>query len=350
MKSTSLSNLTFNYLLFVLTISPAAMAQVIENPAEYLGKLNEKQVEILNDYMKYTSAVAHGKSARKVENLRKELIKTVSEARKAVLTMPPYKSDKSLRDSTANFLQMTYAILNDDYDKIIDLEEVMEQSYDAMEAYFTAQEKATEKLNNANENLVKETKAFAGRNNIQLIEKEDALEKKVVITGKVNKHYNQVFLIQFKCSNQEKYLIDAMNKKDINAMEQNRSVLQKYTEESLKKLDTLKSYNNDRSLINTCRQILLFYQDECKTQMPKLLDFYVKEDNFTKIQKAFDTKPENLRTQEDVNKFNAMVKEVNAAATNFNSINKNLNQKRNTLNQHWNNTIKTFLDKHVPKY
>jgi hypothetical protein len=114
-------------------------AQNVANAGSYMSYIGEQQREIMKDFMSYTSAVAHGKSARKVENRRQELLKTMTDSRRKITGMAAYQGDKSLRDSTAKFLLISYHVLNDDYGKIMNLEEVAEQSYDAMEAYLLAQ-------------------------------------------------------------------------------------------------------------------------------------------------------------------------------------------------------------------
>jgi len=48
--------------------------------------------------------------------------------------MPPWKGDRSYRNSSVAYLKLVYHVFNEDYGKILNLEEIAEQSYDAMEA------------------------------------------------------------------------------------------------------------------------------------------------------------------------------------------------------------------------
>jgi hypothetical protein len=78
-------------------------AQSLNNAGSYMTYISAQQREIMKDFMSYTSAVAHGKSARKVANRRQELMKTMTESRRNIASMAPFQGDKSLRDSTAKF-------------------------------------------------------------------------------------------------------------------------------------------------------------------------------------------------------------------------------------------------------
>jgi len=325
-------------------------AQTLNTVVEYMDFISTKQREVTESHMSYTSAVAHGKSAKKVEKRRNELMTSSKEAIKSIKALPSWKGDIALRDSAVSFLNTTYHILNEDYAKIMDLEEVAEQSYDKMEAYIKIQEVASEKMDEAGKRLNEQEKVFAKNNNVNLISgKESELDKKLQATNKATKYQREVFLIFFKCNNQEHYLIEALNKKDLNALEQNRSTLEKYANESLLKLAKIKPFNADNSIVDACRKYLQFCLKEAKEQIPTVQDFYTKTDNFDKLAKAMQEKNKN-RTQADVDAYNKSVKDMNAATTKYNASNELTNKARTETNNNWNNSVQKFFDKHIPKY
>ncbi|MBD0256943.1 MAG: hypothetical protein ICV83_14590 [Cytophagales bacterium] len=326
-----------------------AAAQSFAHAGEYISFIGAQHHEITKDLMSYTSAVAHGKSARKIENRRKEMLQTVTDARRKIASLPPYQGDKSLRDSTARFLLAYYHILNDDYGKIVNLEEVAEQSYDAMEAYLLAQELAGAKIDEAGDRLDNTQKAFAATHKVTLVESSDEVSKKFAEATKVNEYHRVVYLLFFKTYKQEMYLIDAVDKKNINAVEQNKNTLHKYAEENIKKLAAIPAFNGDKSLVNVCRQIQEFYRGET-AKIAVLTNFYLKEENFQKIKQAFEAKREKDRTQADVDQYNNALKEVNKAVNEFNSTSKQLFEARKQMIDSWNKASQQFLDKHVPKY
>ncbi len=337
------------FLLVFNSFAPQASGQTFASGGEYMNFIATQYRQITNDFLSYTSAVAHGKNARKIEARRKGLLTTVTEARRNIAKMPAYKTDKSLRDSVNAFLKISYNILNEDYGKIVNLEEVAEQSYDGMEAYFLAQELADKKLKEANARLNLTEKAFAAKHEVNLIEQEDDLSKKIQKANQVGEYNRKVYLVFFKSFKQEAYLLDAMQKKDLNAIEQNRNSLAKVSEEGLTKLNSMKPFLDDASLLNSCRQVLAFHKEEA-TKIPALADFYIKETNFNKVKKSFDTLKPADRTQEDVDEYNKAISDMNAASMAFNKTNAALTTNRNKVTEGYNKTSQAFIAKHTPRH
>jgi hypothetical protein len=338
------------FFIFFSILNLPAQAQTFNDAGSYMTFINEQNRKIMEDFMSYTSAVAHGKSARKVESRRVAQLQSTKDGIKKISAMPPFKGDKELRDSCVSFLNITYHILNDDYGKIVNLEEISEQSYDAMEAYLLAQDLANEKLNQAQERLSVVEKSFAARNNITLVESSDALTKKLNQANKVNVYHRAIYLIFFKSFKQEIYMLDAMSKKNVNGIEQNKNSLQNFSAEGIAKLITIPAFNGDNSMIIACRQLLEFYKTECKDKVPGLTSFYLKEENYQKVKKAFDAKSQSARTQADVDQYNKAVNEFNQAVNEINNTTNQLNTNRSKLIENYNKASQNFLDKHTPKY
>lgn len=346
MKNYSLGFFLLNIILLNMSV---AKAQTLDSPGAYISFMGEQYKEIQKDMLSYTSAVGHGKSARKVENKRKELLQTNKSARKKIAALAPYAGDKSLRDSAVSFLDMSYHVLNDDYGKIVNLEEVAEQSYDAMEAYMLAQDLASDKLKQAGEMLSLTEKSFAATHNVTLIEGDDEVSKKMRVASAVNDYHRTIYLIFFKSYKQEAYLMDAIAKKDINGIEQNKNSLMTFAQEGISKLDTIKAYNGDKSLIASCKQMLEFYKSECG-KIPSITNYYLKEESFQKVKKAFDAKSESDRKQADVDQYNKAISEINQGVNEYNATNTALNNGRKSNIDNWNKTAANFLDKYTPKY
>jgi hypothetical protein len=317
---------------------------------EYLETINKELGAIMADTWDYTSAVAHGKTARKIDNRRKDLIKTSLQAKNKVNRMPAFEGDAAFRDSVVAFLDINYKVLTQDYEKIVNMEEIAEQSYDLMEAYLLAQEKANERLNMAGDRMEDEQKKFAAKNNINLLENKDKVAKKLESAGDVMKYYNELYLIFFKSFKQEAYLIDAMNRSDLNAMEQNKNALLTTATDGIAKLENIKPFKGDANLKAACKNMLEFYKNEASEKMPVIVNFYMKKEKLEKVKAAFDAKPESKRTQQDFDQYNAAVNDMNADLNKYNSNNDALNKNRSDLNNKWNNAAAKFMDSHVPKY
>lgn len=123
-----------------------------------------------------------------------------------------------------------------------------------------------------------------------------------------------------------------------------------YATEGLAGLDTLKAFENDPSLAVACKQALAFYKKEAETQIPKITDYLLKAENFDKIKKSFDAKPETSRTQQDVDAYNKAVKDMNAAVNTSNQTSTEIFNNRNQVIKNWEDTEKAFADAHTPHY
>lgn len=336
-------------LLLIALISLNAWSQNAGNAGEYMNYFSTEYSKIQKDMWDYTSSVSHGKSARKVEKRRMELIQTSNAALSKAKMAKDFEGDKDYRDSVVSYLTLVNLVLKEDYGKIVNMEEIAEQSYDLMEAYMTARDQSSEKLSEASHRLAEAQRVFAKKHNVNLIESTSELDKKMEIAGEVYKHYNEVYLIFFKAYKQEAYLMDALNKKDLSAIEQNRAALIAVANEGIEKLQTVNLYQNDKSMVNATIQLLKFYIQEADVEFPKMTDFLLKSENFEKIKADFDKKKEKDRTQEDVDAYNKGVNEMNGSLGAYNGTNQRLNTDRNKHIDQWNKTAQKFTDQYVPK-
>lgn len=342
-------NLVFLFIALV-TISITSNAQAIENPGEYMTAIYKARTDMDQKYMQYLSAAAHGRRARKVEKLRAEVLESINQSKYKTTDLPKYKGDNSLRQGSIDYITLLYRVFNEDYKKIVDMEELAEQSFDAMSAYFLLQEKIDEKLNEASAKVDLASKAFAAKYNVRIDDTQSALGNKLETAGKLNDYSNALFLIFFKCNWMDKEMVTAMNNKKVNDVEQSRSSLLKFATEGLQGVDTLKTFNGDPSLANACRDVLKYYKKVAETDVPKLTDFYLKEENFNKTKKSFEGKSASSRTKEDVDAYNKAVKEYNEGINVFNQTNNTMNKERTQQMNTWENAQKKFQDTHMPYY
>ena len=143
--------------------------------------------------------------------------------------------------------------------------------------------------------------------------------------------------------------MDALNRHDVNAFEQNKNALGKTSTEGLEKLKAVQLYKSDGSLVKACQQLLKFYNEESTTKMAALSKFLISKENYEKIKAAFDAIPEKSRTKEDIDKINKAGAEFNKDLTAYNTTNQELNKKRSELLDNWNKASSEFTDKHIPR-
>ena len=313
-----------------------------------MNKITDGQLQITQDFLSYISAVAHGKTARKIEKRRKDLVTAVATARNHVHALPAFEGDTAVKAAAYNYYTVDYNLLNNDYSKIVDMEEIAEESYDNMEAYLLAQEKAEDKLNESYAKWDAAFKEFAAAHNIKVQEDNSKMAKQAEVVHKVNGYYHQVYLVFFKSYKQEKYLTIAVEKKDLNGIEQSKNTLLKDVTEGFEKLNKIPAYEDDAELTGACRKALQFFQKEAKTSVPVISDFLLKNDNFEKLKKAMSSGGDH--SKQAVDDYNKAVKDFNNAIIVYNKLNKEDNEARGKAIDEWNNGGQGFLNKHTPRY
>ncbi|HLK29138.1 MAG TPA: hypothetical protein VKT28_11215 [Puia sp.] len=338
------------YLLILLTATIFASAQTpnLDNPGEYMTAITKARGDMDSKYMQYMSAAAHGRRARKVEKLRQQVLDNINQSRYNTIDLPKYKGDNSLRQASIDYIQLCYRVFSEDYKKIIDVEELTEQSVDEMQAYILLQEKVNEKLHEGSTTLEKISRDFAAKYNVNLIEDKTPLTSKMETAGKLNKYINNVYLPFFKCNWEDNQITTAMNNKKVNNLEQSRNALAKYAAEGLQALDTLRTFEGDPSLANACRQALQYYKNMAEKDIPQLTDYYLKQEEFEKAKKTYESK--SSHNKDDVDTYNKAVKDINAAVNSFNQNNNRVNKSRTETINNWQDAEKKFADDHMPHY
>lgn len=335
--------------LILWFMAEAAFSQG-DGAIDHMRFFTSREHELSEKYMDYISQVAHGNRARKMEKRRQEVILQIRQSLNEANRLRPYNGDASLRDAYKTYWDILLKVFNEDYHKIVDMEAIAEQSYDQMEAYMLAQEKAGEVLSDAQDQIEPVFNAFAAKNNIRLVDGgETKLDKQLRQAAAVNSYYHQLYLIFFKSYKQEAYVMDALTRKDVNGLEQNRNTLLKFAQEGLQRMDTIKAFKGDGSLATACRNVLEFQKLEAENQLPAISDFLLKNDEFEKMKKAFEAKPAGRRAKADVDAYNKAIGEFNSAVQSSNKLLATMNTGRDKVLQNWDTTTKRFLESHVPK-
>jgi hypothetical protein len=331
--------------------SQALYSQDFSNPGDYMTAISNAQTEMNQKYMAYMSATAHVRRARKIDKMRQQALESIDNSRSKTIDLPIYKgTDNSLRQSSIEYIKFCYNIFNDDYAKILNMEDIAEQSFDEMQAFLLLQEKINEKLDEANGKMKSATDAFAKKYKVNLIETKNDLTEKLDESGKLNHYRNQLYLIYYKCFWEDGEIVKAMNAGKITESEQGRNSLIRFADEGILGLDSLKNFQGDPALAVTCREILKFYKRMAEDAMPKLMDYFLKKENFEKIKKSFEAKSESDRSKKDIDAFNNGVKEINKATDTFNATNKKIDGERKDATNKWDEADKTFAETHMPYY
>lgn len=333
--------------LIVLTsITPLADASA-QNAVKHLEEVNTPFVEMKREIWQYLKAITSGRSARKVEKKRKKLLQELVKAKKTLRELKAYDGDASLKEAAIEYVSMSSTVLNEDYSKIVDMEEISEQSYDNMEAYLMAKEQANDKLDDASDKFQGVYEAFAAKNNINIVEGEkDELSKKIALANEALEYYNDIFLIFFKSYKQEVYVMDALGRGDVSGMQQNTSSLEKFTAEGLEKLGDAEAFRGSKALVTAAQYMIKFYKSEAEDEFPELIAFHLKKDRMDKMSEAMSKMKESERTKSVIDTYNKESEAFNKAVNDFNETNNKLNSKRQEYLNKWNEAVAMFLNKY----
>lgn len=329
-------------------IANTASSQSFNNAAEYLDFVSNEQQAVSRSMWKYTKAVAHSKSDRSIEGKRRNLLKTIERAIAKIEKADGYDGE-DYKNKVLKVLNINRNLLNQDYAEIIDMKAVAEQSYDAMEAYMIAQEMADKKMEEAQQEYEKNFYEFAGKHNINIIESESDLGKKMKISNEVFSHYNELYLTYFKVYINEVYLWEAVEANNVSAIQQNANALSSAAKEGLEVLNQKTLYKNDKSVVNATKKAFEFFIDESENQIPEMTDFLILNEDFEKIKTTLENTPERKRTKDQVNLYNKKVKEINKAINNYNKVNNALNNQRQKVINGLDNANANFLSRHIPR-
>jgi hypothetical protein len=327
----------------------SSVPESYKSASEYMNGIYKRVTRIQEDMWSYIRSFAHVKDNAQVEANRQKVITTIKNAITDVNKIEPYNDDFLFKNGVLDYLNIQSAVINEDYAKIINMEEVSEQSYDAMEAYLLAQKKANLKMEDAIKALEEKEQIFAKNNQVTITKTSNATSEKLKKASEVMDYDHSVYLIFFKSYKQEWYMVDALSKEDMNKTEQNKQTLVKYSDEGLKNLSPIQPYENDDSIKNVCKNALEYYKKEVSESMPVFLDYLVKKEDFEKIKKALDLKKDSEKTQKDVDYYNGKVNELNEMVKKYDETMKKMNDDRKKIVDSWNEAENKFIDVHVPK-
>lgn len=322
-------------------------AQSFDSAIEYLNFIGEEQTEVTKSMWKYTKAVAHSKRDKKIRKRREQLLSQVAESRRNITKASAFDG-REFKDEVLKLITINENLLKQDYAKIVDMKEVAEQSYDLMEAYILAQQLADKKMEEAQATYEKSFMAFAGKHNINIVENDSDLSKKMAKSNEVFSYNNELYLVFFKVYINDIYLNEAINNKDLSAIQQNANALNSSATEGLTLLKEFKAYGTDKALVLATKKVFDYYVSITNNEINKIVDFHVINEDFESIKKAIDNTPAKKRTKKQIDAYNSKINDINKAANSYNKTNQTLNTKKQNVFNQYEKAKQSFLDRHIP--
>lgn len=333
---------SYSILLFLLVFFCVPNYAFSQNKSlKYMKEIQS----ILNDSKKevfqYLKVIVKGRNIKKVESKREKLIDKIDSEHEKFLKI----EESKLKQSGLQYLSTLKIVLTDDYAKIMDIEEIAEQSYDNMEAYFTMQEKANEKLHEAWDNFDTAFHRYARANDIKIIESEpDKKSQKIRKMSETLKYSNHIYLIYLKCHYQEKYMLQSMAAEDINAMSQNMDAQKTLLKSSIDKVGALKPFDHDSRMIHATKYLFKFYKDEVEKDFVAIQDFFILKSKYNAAKKNHESLKESDRASNLA--FEKISQEFSLGIIKYNETVKRVNLERSKQIKDWFDILKEFNTDH----
>lgn len=261
-----------------------------------------------------------------------------------------FEGDTIYKGNVLKNLELNKSLLLNEYADIVDMQAVADQSYDAMEAYILAQELADKKMAEVQKDYEDSFYAYAEKYDIPIDDRKSELGENMEISNKVFDYYNDLQLIFYKVYFSESTLFEAIEERNISAIQQNINALQSAIKEGVKEVDEVPLYKKDARIAKAIKEIFLIYQGEADTQVPQVLEYFVMEEDLMKIKKAIEKTEASNRTKAQKDNYSKKEKELDAKRESVNKVIEKLFKERYKKFERLDKSNAKFLDKHVPKY
>lgn len=323
-------------------VSPEVTAEAID----YYKRLTLLLPEYNSANYGYTKAITRSRRVRSIEKSRQELLKIIAKNQAHVQTSPLFRNDSTLRTELVRYLDLIYIIMKNDFDKILDMEDIEAQTFDQDEAHQIALDMAFEKLDTCRMVLVQADSVFYKTYNINVDTTKDKIALKMARAKNAIDYYNPIYRTFYKSNKQYSYANQALGKKDLAALQQHTATLQKFVDERIENLKQFKGYENDEDLIRIVQKFLDFYKKESFDVLPANIDFYLKVEAFQNSTRKLEAIKPDKRTRKDIDEYNNDVKAYNEAVKKINQMNNSSFKNHDNLLKEWDKTVDKFFDLH----
>jgi hypothetical protein len=298
------------FLAAMIFIPAKSVAQKysFDNPADYNNHVVEEQNAVMRISIDYTMQTVHSDDENKNNSMRLEVLKQIDQSIGELKNTATFKNDAKLRDESIDVLTLYKEAFTTEFQEVNSLKKKSQDSYEAMEKYFRAQDKAENKLSNASKKFAKAQLDFAGKHKLTM--EKSSMQDELDNITKVNQYSRALFLEQFRVSKVNAGFLDALNAQKAGAMEDKRKELMTVSAASLSSLKSLPAYNGDKNYKAATINLIEYYKSHSEKE-------YLEMENILK-----KSKPEN----KDVERFNLLVTNMNGESTkmvqDFNKANK----------------------------
>lgn len=258
----------------------------------------KEMIATVQKNFEYISFSVYSEEYDQMETKRKEVVEEIVKAKGQVQKMPPLEGNTRLRDEAVAVLNEYQHAFELDYQKIIGLKRKSRDSFESMEAYFEAQDKAEEKVNKATKQMRKAQHVYADQHNMNVVDNknDDELELKMKKVIAVNNYWRSIFLDYFKISKQCDRMWDVLPNQKANAIDRERLQVVKVIDQILPSLKSKPDFNGDMEFRDQTINIVEYFQSVAAKDFKRIVEIL--------NQKSLE--------QNDVEEINGIINKCNA--------------------------------------
>lgn len=297
------------------------MITMAQDAIEFNNAIVVEQALVTAKNLEYASYSVHSKDFKEIEKKRGAVIEQIDNSIKAVTALTAPEKGADLKEEALEVLGMYKSIFGMDFVEVAKLKQDSESSYDAMETYFKAQDKAEKQLDKAGDRFTRAQEKFAKRNDFKMQKSDgtDPLSEQIKKMNRANEYTRKIFLTYFKADKQHAAFMEAMSKQE-KGLEGKRSKMEKAAKAALNTLKEMGGFEGDKAYLDATIKLMTFYKN-------------IAANEFVDVVKVATAKQEDL-TQKDVDNYNKGIEKYNS--------------KVNSLVMGFNEAYSNLLKKHTP--
>ncbi len=327
------------WIIVLLTVLPGFLCQAQEEALTYLKELSDEYEQVVRSQWQYARAVVEGGDYSR-EKAR--LLDNIQEAEERIMDIRPYRGERALKDSVLMFLALNRQMVSEDYTRLADLQNLGERTFEELDEFLYAQEKAYRRLGRLAATLRKEEERFASKYGIRLVSRDDRFARRLIEMNELFSYYNSIYLAFYKAYSQELLVFRTIEEQNPIQINSSLELLSAYAGEGIREVKRAGGFKGDKKLYGAALACLEFYKEEADNELKVIAEYYEK------LAKLEDLKAARKEGARNADAYNALVREINAAGSHLNAINEKLNKERVEVLHRWNEASSNFLAIQVP--
>lgn len=264
-----------------MAATPIFAQQEFAHPIDYNNYIVEEMNLIVMKNLEYISQSVHSDNFEAIEAKRKNVIRQIKASHKRVHGQKAYEGGGQLKIESLAVLETYQKVFEMELSEANMLKQTSQESYEAMEKYFKAQDRAEKNLGLASERFQKASKRFAKKHKIDNLRAEaeegGMVENELKRISDVNEYTRKLFLAYFKVSKQNGIFFDAVNAQEKAGLEGKRRRVAMTASSVLDNLNTMKGFRGDTDFLEKTKALVLFYKNIANNGYKSIVKVVKKE-------------------------------------------------------------------------